>query len=117
MKVKNWAAFAALPVMLLGIADADAGTDRDAVQACSQAIAATIEEKQGAGFRLRVDESGIDPSKALVSRITTFDVDALDASTKEVIGRFRCNVNRSAEVTRLRTLALDVRAAKREDRS
>ncbi len=117
MKVKDLAALAALPVAVLSIADANAGTDRDAIQACSQAIVATIEERQGAGVGLLVDESGIDPSKELVSQTTMFDIDALDASTDKVIGRFRCHVNRSAEVTRLRTLALDIRAAKREDRS
>ena len=116
MKVKDLAALAALPVLVLSTANADAGTDRDAVQACSQAVVATIEERQGAGVGLRIDESGIDPSKELVNRITMFDIDALDASTEKVIGRFRCHVNRDAEVMRLRTLALDVRAAKREDR-
>ena len=113
MKVTKWAALVALPVLLFNTAIANAGTDRDAVQACSQAIAKTIEERQGVGVGLRVDESGIRPSRELVSRITMFDIDALDASTEEVIGRFRCHVNRSAEVTRLRTITLDVRAAGR----
>ena len=117
MKVTKWATVIALPVMLFSTALVNAATDRDAVQACSEAIATTIEKRQGAAVNLRVDQSGINPTEKLVSGTTMFEVKALDASTEDVIGRFRCQVNRSAEVLRLRTLALDVPAASRQNPS
>lgn len=117
MKVTNWAVLTALPVMLFSTALANAATDRDAVQACSEAVVTTIENKHGAAVNLRVDESGINPTEKLVSRSTMFEISAVDSSTEDVIGRFQCHVNRNAEVLRLRTLALDVPAAGRQDPS
>lgn len=107
----------AVPVLSLCSAMADAATDLDAVQACSEAIATTIEERQGAEVGLRIDDSGINPRERLVGRVTVFDVNAIDVSTDKVIGRFSCRVDRRAQVTRLRTLKLAVPVAERRGRT
>lgn len=116
MKITNPAAVVALPILLLSSVFANAATDRDAVQACSDEIATIIEKKQGAAVNLRVDDSGINPREILVSRRTSFEMNALDA-TENVIGRFRCQVDRKAYVTRLRTLTLDLPVAEHQNRS
>ena len=113
MKISNLAGAVALTSLLSFPVVADAATDRDALQACSEAIATTIEKKQEASVNLRVDESSIDPDARLVGTLTSFEVDARDTSTDNVIGRFRCQVDRRANVTRLRTLALNIPSAAR----
>jgi len=117
MKITNRAAVVALPILLLSSVFANAATDRDAVQACSDAIASIVEKKQGAAVNLRVDDSGINPREKLVSRRTSFEMNALDATEENVIGRFRCQVDRKAYVTQLRTLTLDLPVAEHQNRS
>lgn len=116
MKITSRAVAIALPALLLSSALANATTDREAVQACSEAIVTTIEKKQQAEVRLRIDESGIDPGEKL-DRRTVFAIDALEPSTGKLIGKFSCLVDRSAQVRQLRTLRLHVPGARRGSRS
>jgi len=115
MKITNCAAVLVAPALLFSAAVVNAATDRDAVQACSAAIATTIEREQGPGVKIRVDESGINPGERLV-RQTTFEMDALDPSTETVVGKFSCRVDRDAHVMKLRTLTLALPLAERLSR-
>ena len=107
MKILKHAGIVALPVLLLNSFYASAATDRDAVVACTAAIATVVEEEQGATVRTRIDDTRIEPNLKLRD-LTQFDMDAKDPATDNVIGVFRCLVDDRARVVQLRTLSLDV---------
>lgn len=107
MKITRHVGIVALPVLMLNSFYASAATDRDAVVACSEAIATVVAEEQGAAVRTRIDDSRVEPKRVL-RRTTQFDMNALDPSTNDVIGIFRCLVDNQARVVQLRTLSLDV---------
>ena len=116
MKMDNRAAVIGLSALILGAGVANAAkTDGAAVDACSDAIATYIEERQGVAPELKVDQSGIDQGRRL-ARYTVFELDAYDASTRNVVGRFTCMVNGRAEVKKLVTLPLDTADAARRSR-
>ena len=96
----------ALPALLIGhgIANA-AATNGAAVEACAGAIAVYIEDRQGVEPGLQVDQSGV-ASRGRLSRLTAFEMDAYDASSENVVGRFTCFVNRRAQVRKLVPLPL-----------
>ena len=106
MKTINRATAIALPALLLsqGVASA-AATSSDAVEACTSAIAAYIEGKQGLVPTTQIDESRFNGRRRL-SRLTVFEMDAYDSSKENVVGRFTCTVNNHAEVKKLVTLPL-----------
>ena len=82
-----------------------AGTNNDAIEACAGAIAAYIEDRQGTEPGLRVDTSQITGRNRL-DRFTKFEMDAFDASSRSVVGRFTCVVDGRGKVKRLVTLPL-----------
>lgn len=102
--------------ILLGTVAANAATEIDAMQACTDAIATEIKDAQGADVRVRIDASTIDPDKVLHG-LTVFHLDAVDASTNELVRKFDCQVNRRAKVRSLRTLSLDAPSAIERSRS
>lgn len=110
MKIKTCSKVAALPVLMLSAITAHAATNGDALQACSEAIATSIEKQQGAELKLRVDASSIDPGRRLHND-TLFHLDAVDPATDNVVGRFDCRVNRRAHVRSLYELSPDAPSA------
>lgn len=106
MKFRELIAIATIPVVMLASGIASAATDGEAVRACSTAIAAAIEKKQGIEPGLKVDQSNVSTRRRLTG-YTAFELDARDSSSNDVIGRYTCVVNRRAEVRRLTTLSLN----------
>ncbi|MBT8079573.1 MAG: hypothetical protein KJO31_13430 [Gammaproteobacteria bacterium] len=106
MKKSTYNALVAAPLLLLGSGFAAAMTDADAVRACSSAIAASIEEVQGVEPGVQVDDSQFKSTRRLV-RMTKFELDVIDASSKDVVGKYSCVVDRRAKVRTLRTLSED----------
>lgn len=105
-----------LPVLLLSSVAANAATDMDAVEACSDAIATSIANKQGEAVKVRIDPSEVDAKRKL-GRLTMFHLDVLESSTSSVVGRFDCAVNRHAKVRSLQRLAIDAPSAGQRSRS
>jgi hypothetical protein len=116
MMIRKTAVVVALAILFLSSTFALAATDLDAIEACSEAIATTIEKEQGAGVKFRIDDSGISPNTRL-GRRTTFEMNAVDPSSNTAIGKFDCKVDSSAQVVLLRTVALDVPVAVPQNRS
>lgn len=106
----------ALPLLMLSAITANAATEHEAVQACSEAMKVSVEKKVGAEVKLTVDSSGTDPGQRL-SPSTLFHLDAVDAATDTVVGRYECVVSRGAKVRRLIALSLNAPDAKARARS
>ena len=115
MKSSVYKALIVAPVLILGSGFALAKTDADAVQACTNAIAASIEERQGLEPGVSLDNSQIASKRRLVG-ITKFELDVLDASSKNVVGKYTCVVDRRANVRRLSALSDDAPDATRRAR-
>lgn len=117
MKTQDRVVFFALPTLLLGqgIANASAN-DSEALAACSEAIADHFEVQQGAKPVTQIDASDLGGDHRL-GDFTVFEMDAVDATTKNVVGRFSCVVNRYAKVRQLRTLPLTSTDAAQRGRS
>lgn len=105
-----------LPVLLLSSVVANAATDLDAVEACSDAIAASLADKQDAAVKVRVDQSMVDAKRRL-GGLTKFHLDVMEASTTSVVGRFDCTVNRRAKIRSLVSLSIDAPSAVQRSRS
>ena len=106
MKYVNPVTALGLLAMLLNPGSLNAaGTNNDAIEACAGAIAAYIEDSQGAQPSLRVDTSLITERDRL-DPITKFEMDAIDASSRSIVGRFTCVVDGRGKVKRLVTLPL-----------
>ena len=95
-----------LPVLLFNSAIANAATDGDAVEACADAITTFIEQRQGVEPDLQLDQTRIERGQRLNSP-AIFELDAIDASTNDIVGKFTCLVNKRAKVRKLVTLPLD----------
>lgn len=111
MKIKSRSKVLAVPILMLGAYSANAATDMDAVQACSDAIATFVEEKQGAPLKVSVDLSTSGLGRRL-SEPTVFHLDATDPTTGDVVGRYDCHVNRRGIVRSLRELSPNMLAAR-----
>lgn len=105
-----------LPVLLLSSVVANAATDLDAVEACSDAIATTFANKQDAAVKVRIDQAMVD-AKHRLGRLTKFHLDVFEASTTSVVGRFDCTVNRGAKIRSLVSLSIDAPSAEERSRS
>lgn len=105
-----------LPVLLLSSVVASAATDLDAVEACSDAIAASFANKQDAAVKVRIDQSMVDAKRRLGGP-TKFHLDILEASTTSIVGRFDCTVNRRAKIRSLKSLSIDAPSAEQRSRS
>ena len=115
MKVAKLVIALGLPVIALNAPLAEARTERNAVRACSNAIVETFQKQQDVELGLNVDESGIKPLNRL-NRFTTFELDAIDSNTRNIIGKFTCTVDRSAQVKRLVTLPMSAKKATQRSR-
>lgn len=116
MKMRITGKALVLPVLLLSSVVANAESDLDAVTACSDAIAKTFTDKQGAAVKVRIDQSEIDTGHRL-GRLTKFHLDVRDPSTTNVVGRFDCTVNRRAKIRWLTLLPIDAPSAELRSRS
>lgn len=105
MTIKAFSKLLVVLALTLNGTLASAATDRDAVAACSEAIAEMFERKQGADVRARIGEHVIDLGRRLTA-VTLFHVEAVNPATDAVIGKFDCVVNRQAKVRSLRTMPL-----------
>lgn len=110
MRTRKGSSIFMLYVLLLSSVAANAATELDAVEACSDAIATSIANKQGAAVKVRIDRSEVDTRRRLNS-LTMFHLDVMDSSETSVVGRFDCTVNRSAKVQSLRHLSIDAPSA------
>ena len=117
MKTPDRVAVLALPALLLsqGIANASA-KDSEALAACTDAIANFFEVQQGAEPATQIDAGAFGKDRRL-GKLTVFELDAFDANTQNVVGRFSCTVNRYAKVRQLRTLPLTAPNAAERGRS
>lgn len=111
MKIRKLSKAVALSVLMLGAVAANAATDRDAVQACSEAIATNVEKRQGSTVKLTIDLSAVSTKRRLIND-TLFHLDAINPATDHVIGRFDCRVDRRAIVRSLKRLPPDAPDAK-----
>lgn len=105
-----------LSLLLLSSVAANAATDMDALEACSDAIATSFANKQGEAVKVRIDQSEVDARRQLGS-LTMFHLDVLESSTSSVVGRFDCTVNSRAKVRSLKRLSIDAPSAGQRSRS
>ncbi len=105
-----------LPVLLLSAASAAAGSQGEALQACSVAVAGSMAQTQGFEPEVSLDTSGIRSGWPLSSQ-TLFHLDVRDPATEEVVGRYDCFVDKRGRVERLRPLPLTAPSAKQRGRT
>ncbi len=111
MKIRNHGKKLALPILVFGSMAANAATERDAIRACSEAIATSVEQRQGATVKLTVDLSSVSVKRRLAED-TMFHLDAVNPVNDNVIGRYDCRVDRRAIVRSLQELPPDAPEAK-----
>lgn len=105
-----------LPVLLLSSVAANAATDMDAVEACSNAIATSFADKQGEAVKVQIDQSLVDTKRRL-GGLTKFHLDVLKPSSTSIVARFDCTVNRNAKIMSLKSLSIDSPSAEERSRS
>jgi len=99
----------AIPVLSLPIAS-QAATDKDAMEACSQALVEHIEETRGTVVKLKI--ANLDAARSMrLDGSLIYHLDARVTDSNEVVARADCVVNRYARVKDLRTLPLTAKNA------
>ena len=106
MKIKNASKLLALPVLILSTMStaANAATNREALQSCSEAIATSIAEKQGSPLKLNVDATHLMPERRL-KEAAMFQVTVVNTADDNVVGMYDCRVSRRANVRSIQELS------------